>query len=330
MHRKLFQLTLIFSLLLAACAPAVTPTPQPTAVPTLAATQVPTQAALQPAESTLQMTDGLGRQVTLPGPAQKIVSIAPSNTEILFALGAGSQMIGRDTYSDYPAEAQSLPDIGSGYPSYDVEAILALQPDLILASPLTAVEQIQALEDQKLTVYVLPNPKTFDDLYANLNSVAQLTGREPEAAALIENLQTRIQAVTEKTAALTEKPLVFYELDASQDANAPWTTGPGTFMDMLLGMAGAQNAGSALQGDWAQISLEELLKQQPAFILLGDSLYGGVTPEAVAARPGWEALSAVKQGRVFPFDDNTVSRPGPRLVDGLETLAKLLHPDLFQ
>lgn len=329
MFRKLPLVFLTFTLLLAACAPAATPAPAaPTAVPpTEAPAPAPTDVPAPVAET---FTDGLGRQTSLTLPAQKIVSIAPSNTEILFAVGAGAQVVGRDTFSDYPAEALALPDLGSGYPSYNIEGILALEPDLVLASPLTAPEQIQALADQGLSVYVLPNPKTLDDLYANLQTAGKLTGREAESAALVDNLQARVKAVAEKTASAQENPLVFYELDASQDANAPWTTGPGTFMEMLLELAGARNAGSVLQGEWAQISLEELLKQDPDFILLGSALYGGVTPEAVAARPGWESLTAVKEGRVYAFDDNTVSRPGPRLVDGLEALAKLLHPELFE
>lgn len=332
MFRKFPLVFLTFALLLAACAPAATPAPAPTAVPaTEAPAPEPTTAPTEiPAPVAETFTDGLGREVSLTLPAQKIVSIAPSNTELLFAIGAGTQVIGRDTFSDYPAEALALPDMGSGYPSYNVEAIIALGPDLVLASPLTAPEQIQAIADQGLSVYVLPNPKTLDDLYINLQTVGKLTGHESEAAALVDSLQARVKAVAEKTANVQEKPLVFYELDASQDANAPWTTGPGTFMEMLLDLAGARNAGSVLQGEWATISLEELLQQDPDFILLGDALYGGVTPEAVAARPGWEALTAVKEGRVYEFDDNTVSRPGPRMVDGLEALAKLLHPELFK
>ncbi len=328
MFRKLSLVFLALALFLVACAPAATPAPAPTTVqPTEAVAPAPTDVPAPVAET---FTDGLGREVSLTLPAQKIVSIAPSNTELIFAVGAGTQVIGRDTFSDYPAEALALPDMGSGYPSYNVEAIIALEPDLVLGSPLTAPEQIQALADQGLNVYVLPNPKTLDDLYLNLLTVGKLTGHEAEAAALVDGLQARVKAVTEKTASVQEKPLVFYELDASQDANAPWTTGPGTFMEMLLGLAGARNAGSVLQGEWATISREELLQQDPDFILLGDALYGGVTPEAVAARPGWETLTAVKEGRVYEFDDNTVSRPGPRMVDGLESLAKLLHPELFK
>lgn len=327
MLRKLLFGLLTLSLLLAGCAPASVPAPVPTEEP--APIQMVITAEPE-APAALTFTDGLGREVTLPAPASRIVSLAPSNTEILFAIGAGGKIIGRDSYSDYPPEALQITDLGSGYPSFDGEAILALEPDLVLASALMPPEQIQAMQDQGLTVFQVPNPQTLDDLYANLELAARLTGSEAEAAALNASLRQRVEAVQAKLKDVSERPLVFYELDASQDANAPWTSGPGTFQDMLISMAGGRNIGAGLQGGWAQISLEELLNQDPDMILLGDYLYGGVTPEQVAARPGWETLTAVKENRVYTFDDNLVSRPGPRLVDGLEALAKLLHPELFE
>jgi iron complex transport system substrate-binding protein len=123
-------------------------------------------------------------------------------------------------------------------------------------------------------------------------------------------------------------PTVYYELDASDPAN-PYTAGPGTFVDLLISRAGGLNIASELEGQWVAISMEQLLVADPAVILLGDAAYGE-TPEKVAARPGWDALAAVRNGQVFAFDDNLVSRPGPRLVDGLEALAKLLHPELSE
>lgn len=306
---SILALILCASLLLSACQPA---TPQPT----------PTPAALS-------LTDGLRRPVTLPGPAQRIVSLGPSNTEILFAIGAGAQTVGRDSFSDYPAEAKILTDVGGGLGQLNTEAIVALKPDLVLVADIFPAEQIKALEALGLTVYALPNPTTFDGLYANLETAAKLTGHAEQAAKLVDSLKGRVAVVQEKLAKITERPLVFYELD-STDPNAPYTTGPGTFIDTLITAAGGDNLGSKLQGSWVQVSVEQLIAQEPAIILLGDFTWGGVTPEMVKARSGWEALSAVKNGKVFTFDDNLVSRPGPRLVDGLEAMARLLHPDLFQ
>jgi iron complex transport system substrate-binding protein len=335
-YRHLTIVMMLLTLMLVACAapaaqepqpPVATEAPpQPTAThrPEPSPTSMPTE---PPAE--LVFTDGLDRQVILKQPAQKIVSLAPSNTEILFAVGAGEQVVGRDAFSDYPQEAQSLPDVGGGWGELNNELVVSLQPDLVLAAQINTAEQVKTLEDLGLTVYYLANPTDMVGLHANLREVARLTGRESNAEDLIAELETRVAAIEEKIAPLSYHPLVFYELD-STDPNAPWTSGPGTFIDLLIGMAGGTNLGSSLEGEWVQVSVEELISQNPDIILLGDYVWGGVQPEDVAARPGWEVIAAVENQKVYPFDDNLVSRPGPRLVDGLEELARLLHPEIFE
>jgi iron complex transport system substrate-binding protein len=253
--------------------------------------------------------------------------MAPSNTEILFAVGAGSQVVGRDEFSDYPAEAQSLSSVGGSMGQYSYEQVAALKPDLVLAGGINTPEQVKALEDLGLAVFYLGNPSTLEELYGNLELVAKLTGRETEVAALVESLKARVKAVDDKLAGVTDKPVVFYEIDAS-DPNKPYTTGPGTFIDLLIVRAGGQNL-PGLTDAYPQVSLEQIVLANPAIILLGDALYG-TTPESVAGRPGWSNIAAVQNNRVLPFDDNLVSRPGPRLVDGLETLAQAIHPELYK
>ena len=305
MLRKTLLITLLIALMTAgACAPQATPTTAP-----------------------ITLSDGLGREVKLAAPAQKIISLAPSNTEILFAIGAGSQVVGRDNLSDYPEAAKAATDIGSAFEALNTELIVSLQPDLVLAAEINTADQVKALEDLGLTVYYLKNPTTLEELYANLEIVAQLTGHEVDAAQLIEDLKARVAAVDEKIATATEKPTAFYELDATDPAK-PYTVGKGTFITLLIERAGGQNIAGDLDG-YPQLSLEQVVAADPDFIILGDSAYG-ITPESVATRPGWDGLSAVTNNQVFPFDDNLVSRPGPRLVEGLEALAKLLHPELFQ
>ncbi len=337
MKRTILLITILAALLLSACSPAVDATartPIPTLPPVVAvtATTVPeatkTAAPEPQVEKEIRLTDGLKRSVVLSAPAQKIVSMAPSNTEILFALSAGKQVIGRDDFSNYPAEAANLPSVGGNMGAYNMEAITALQPDLVLAAEINTPEQVKALEDLGIPVYYLSNPTDIEGMYANLEIVGKLTGREAEAAALVESLRTRVDAVVKKLAGIGDRPSVFYELDGSDPAK-PWTVGPGTFMDLLITLAGGQNAAAGLESQWGQISQEELLVQNPDFILLGDAAYG-VTAEQVAARAGWGDLQAVKSGQIVAFNDDMASRPGPRLVDGLEILAKLLHPDLFK
>ncbi len=309
MKRSLLLLNILMALaiLLSACSPAATATPAGPAV----------------------LTDGTGTEFTLEKPAQRIISLAASNTEILFALGAGSQVVGREEFSNYPAEAASVQSVGGSMGNYNMEEIARLQPDLILASPLTPPEGIASLKEITPNVFVLGNPKSLDELYANLITVGKLTGRETEAQTMVQDMTTRANAVISKVSGVTEKPLVFYELDATDPAK-PYTAGPGTFIDLLIGLAGGRNYGASLSGEWAQISQESLIVENPDIILLGDSLYGGITPESVAARPGWDGIKAVQNGQVLPFNDDLVSRPGPRMIDGLEEMAKIFHPDLFK
>ncbi|NPA26483.1 MAG: ABC transporter substrate-binding protein [Chloroflexi bacterium] len=304
-------------------------TQAPTAPPTEAPTEMPTEAATEAAEPAVDMVDDLGNRIILPSYPQRIVSLAPSITESLFAIGAGDRIVGRDTHSDYPPEVQDIPDIGSLWQNLPLEAILALEPDLVIAAEIISPEQVKQMQDAGLTVFWLKNPTDFEGLYRNLRVLAQLTGQEAQAEELIQHLQTRVAAVEEAVAEIPDeaRPVVFYELSA-EDPAAPWTAGPGTFIDYTITKAGGKNAGAVLQDPWAQMSLETLLDINPDIILLGDAPYG-VTPEAVAQRPGWDALKAVQEGRVYPFNPKLLSVPGPRLIDGLETLAVLLHPDLF-
>jgi iron complex transport system substrate-binding protein len=294
-------------LLLAACAP--TPAAAPTTAP-------------------LTFTDGLKRTVSLAAPAARIISLAPSNTEILFVIGASAQVIARDDFSDFPAEAKSLPTIGSSNGKYDLEKIASLKPDLVIASELNTPDQVKALEDLKITVYYLSNPADMQGLYANLVIVGELSGHKAQAETLVASLQQRVKAVQDKVASAASRPTIFYELDATDPAK-PYTAGPTTFIDQLIQVAGGQNIAGSLTTPWPQISLEEILVKNPDIILLGDAAYGN-SPEQVAQRPGWTGLKAVKEGSIQVFDDNLVSRPGPRLVDGLEILAKLIHPELFK
>ena len=324
MLRKILILTLLITLW-TACAPQAAPSVAPVA------TDIPATDAVVPTDAPIEAlsmtyTDGLGREITLETTPQRIVSLAPSNTEILFAVGAGAQVVGRDEFSDYPAEAASIEVIGGSFGEYNVEAIVALEPDLVLATEINPPELVQQLEDLGLTVYYLSNPTTLEEMYMNLETVASLSGHD--ATELVDLLKARVAAVDEKIAPLSSRIPVFYEIDAS-DPTKPWTYGPGTFGELLIDRAGGYNIGSIASDPYPQLSLEEIVLANPSVIILGDSMWG-VTPESVLARPGWETIPAVQSNSIFPIDDNLISRPGPRLVDGLEQLAKLLRPELFK
>lgn len=294
------------------------------AVLLLAACSSPTT----PPSGPITLTDGLNRTITLPAPAKTVVSLAASNTEILYAIGAGSLVIGRDDFSDYPAEAKNVASIGGNNGKYNLEVIAQLKPDLVLAAGINTPDQVKSLEDLKLNVFYLANPTDLNGIFTNLETVAKLVGKETQTSQLVANLKSRYDAVAKALAGVTTKPKVYYELDAT-DQTKPYTAGPGSYVDQLINAAGGVNVGAGLGAAWAAISQEEIIAQNPDVIILGDAAYG-TTIESVGARPGWSSLNAVKNQKVFAFDDNTVSRPGPRLIDGLEIMAKLIHPEVFK
>jgi iron complex transport system substrate-binding protein len=287
-------------------------------------------AADQDAEAAapMEFVDGLGRTVVLEAYPETVITISASTTEIVFAIGAGDLVIARDTYSIYPAEVEAIEIIGDFFGTVPSEALLAAEPDLVLAGGIISEDQINTMEELGLTVYYQLDPVDFQGLFDNINAIGELLGYQDSAAALTESLAGRVDAVIAALADVEEKPVVFVELDGSDPAS-PWTTGSGTFVDYILSTGGGTNAAAELTGAYAQMSIEALIAANPEVILLTDALYG-VTVESVAERAGWDAIAAVQNDGVFPFDPYLFNVPGPRLVDGLEEVARLLHPDLFE
>jgi iron complex transport system substrate-binding protein len=323
-----FASLFMMGLLFAACVP--TPAPITEAAPTveivnLEPTQEPTGETVP---EVLTFTDDLGNTIELADHPQAIVSLSASTTEILFAVGAGEQVVGRDEYSIYPEKAKDVTNVGALWGELPTEAILVLEPDLVLAAQIISEDQVQALKDLGLNVYWQANPTNYEELWQNLLDLAKVTGHEEDTEVLIADLDARVKAVQEKVAPLSYRPSVFYELDATDPTN-PWTTGSGTFIDYIITTAGGMNAAASLEGDYAQISAEEVIAVNPDIILLADALYG-ITSESIAERPGWEIITAVALNAIYPIDPNMMSVPGPRLVNALEETASLLHPELFE
>lgn len=272
-------------------------------------------------------TDDLNREISVPIPLTSVVTLAPSLTETLYFLDAEDLIKAVDINSDYPESVSELPHVTGWDSSINFEELVALDPDLILASEMTSLEQISSMEDLGLNVFCVKNPADFPELFESILMIGEIIGKTPEAETLTAELEDR----TAKMEALAEKaqgnPRVFYEIDAT-DPSKPWTAGKGTFISKLIQMASGTNIGDDLEGEWIQISLEALLTADPEIILLGDSMYGS-TAEAAAQRTGWDGISAVKNGLLYEFDDNLVTRPGPRLVEGYELIMQMIHPELF-
>lgn len=321
---------MIMGLVVSACGGSSAPAEEPVESSSPTPAPVETQeTTVEPTEGVYPLTivDGMEREVVLPGPAQRIVSIAPSNTEILFAIGAGDQVVGRDEVSDYPPETLEVTSIGSTYGELNTEVILALEPDLVLAATITSPEQVQTLEVLGIPIFLLANPEDFSGLLENIRVVGILTGHEAEAEALAEQLDARIQLVTQ-TATDAGLVSVFYEVDGT-DPTAPWTTGAGTFQDVLIGLVGGENIAADIAG-WGQMSLEEIVTRDPQVVIFGEGPWVPTTVESYSDRSGWGEIAAVVDGRVYGIDTNWVDRPGPRLVDALEEMALMIHPELFE
>ncbi len=322
---RLLGIPLLLIATLAACEPASPAGPGVTARP-VASAAIPRASAPEAAAYPLTLTDDTGREVVLEAEPERIVSLAPSNTEIVCALDACDLIVGVTDFDDYPPEAADVEKVVVGA-QVDVEAVVAAEPDLVLAAgnELTSsavIEQLAQLGLPVLTLY----PESLDEIYADIELVGRAIDRGDAARALVDDMEGRVDDVRTAVADL-DPPRTFYEVGMFE--GVIYTAGSGSFLASLIETAGGEPiTGDALS---TSIELEDLVAANPELILLGDAAYDPtITPEATASRPGWETMSAVASGRIVVVaEDPVITRPGPRIVDGLEALARAIHPDAF-
>ena len=316
-------LTFLLSFLLAACTVAASSTPPAgTAAPNALATASPSPSPTQPPYP-LSLRDDEGTTVAIAAPPQHIVSLSPANTEIVWALGAGTRQVGGTDFDDFPAAAVPLADVAS-YTGVDVEKIVSLKADLVLAAgngfnPPDAITRLRSLGIPVLVVYAADVPGVL----ADIELIGTAIGRGPAALDLTASMRARIDQIATAAARTGSTPRTFYEIDATNGIFGPADQ---SFPAGVISLAGGDpiTTGSTTV---FQISLERLVAADPEVILLGDAAYG-VTPQIVAARPGWGGMAALRNGAIYPVDDIVVTRPGPRLADGLLAVARAIHPDL--
>ncbi|MDI6799124.1 MAG: cobalamin-binding protein [Actinomycetota bacterium] len=274
------------------------------------------------ASPAVSMTDDLSRQVSLSGEVKRIISLAPSNTEILFSLGLGDKVIAVTDFCDYPKEALGKDKIG-GFSEPNVEKIIELEPDLILATGMHE-KYIEQFDELGLTTFVL-DPKRISDILAAIERVGKLTAKEERAKELVSGMREKLAEIDEKLSSLKdeERPLTYYEI-----WNDPiMTVGSNSLIGEAVTKAGAKSIGDGLAGEYPKISLEVLVEKDPKIIIAPKGSMGD--PKSISERKGWENISAVKEGRVFVVDEDVLVRFGPRIVDGIYEMAKLIHPDRF-
>ncbi|MFC4638193.1 ABC transporter substrate-binding protein [Deinococcus hohokamensis] len=263
----------------------------------------------------LTVTDDLGRSVTLPKEPRRIVTMLPSHTETLVAIGAGDKLVAVDRFSNYPkAVVDKLPKVGSGF-SPNIEAIVALKPDLVLANESTDSRLTEKLAAAGLTVYG-GTAQTYNEVFQKISVLGKLTNREAGATRLITSMRADLNALQRSVLKLP-KVSTYYEVDPS-----PYSVGPESFIGVLLQKAGGQTIVPARLGDFPKIDPELIVKADPQVMV-------GLTLDDARKRPGWAGLQAVKTGRVYkPTDEerDALSRPGPRLAVALRALIRMLHP----
>jgi len=266
--------------------------------------------------------DDYGREVTLPKNPQRIISLAPSSTEILFAVGLGYRVVGVDDNSDYPEAAKNKTKIGS-YLNPNLEVIASLEPDLILVTDITSKEYVASLEEKNFTVVVLA-PKTIQGIIRDIRVVGAIGNKTTEANNLADNLEQRINAITSKTSnSSLYRPKVYVEYYPY------WTYGPGSFGNDLISMAGGKNIAETTATAYSEITNEFVVASNPELIIFTVGPHTSTTIKDIKSRTGWDKVDAVKNNKIYTIDDDIISRPGPRIVDALEQLARLIHPELF-
>lgn len=281
-------------------------------------------AACTPSDNAESRTvvDQKGREIAIDGAVERIVSIAPSNTEILFELGLGDKVVGVSAFCNYPPETENIEKVGT-FSEPNIELIIAAEPDVVFSTTISQ-ESVEALDQAGIPVIVLDAKKT-ESIFDAIEIIGEACETVEEADQLVNDLQARITEVNDIVEGIADadKKTVFYEIWH----DPPMTVGPNTFLSDVIVAAGGKNIAADADTDWPSYSIEEILSRDPDVILLG---HGGQQVAEVAERTGWEIISAVKNNRVVAVDPDVFSRPGPRIVDAIQFLAEYMYPELFK
>jgi iron complex transport system substrate-binding protein len=271
--------------------------------------------------------DGLNNKVVITKKPERIISLMPSNTEIAFALGLGKEVVGVSDFDNYPVEATKKEKIGGQ--NFNVEKIIALKPDLVLAhasSAKTSAAGLTQLKNAGIQVLVVNDAQNFDQVYDSINMIGKATGETEKAAEIIKGMKEKLAEIKDKAKNIKEKKKVFVEVSPSPEI---YTTGKNTFMDEMLKTINAENIASD-QAGWIKIDQEAMIKRNPDVIITTYGFYVKNPTEQVLKRKGWENVNAVKNKQVFDVNSDQVTRPGPRIVEGVEDLAKAIYPEVFK
>lgn len=273
------------------------------------------------------ITDAIGEEVTIEAKPERIVSLIPSNTEVVFALGLGDEVVGVSEHDNYPEEVNDKEKVGGM--EMNVEKIISLTPDLVLAhgsSAHNSAEGLQQLRDSGINVVVINDASNLDDVYTSIQMIGEATGEQADAEEIINGMKHKIDEIKEKAAAIPDKKSVIVEVSPAPDL---YVVGANTFIDEMLSIINADNAVGDLEG-WVNLDQETFVERNPDVIVTTYGYYTENAAEGVLAREGWQDVSAVKNKQVFDVHSDLVTRSGPRLAEGVEELAKAVYPDIFK
>lgn len=272
----------------------------------------------------LQFKDEVGREVTFSFPPKRIISLAPNITEILFSLGLDEEIVGVSIHCNFPKKAKSKVRVGS-YINIDFERIISLKPDLIIATGVgNTRDMVERLGKLGFPTYVV-FPKNFNDILQSIGHIGKVVNREKEAMKIIDGMKKRRQKVIELTQGLP-RTRVFLQI-----GEAPIVTvGKGSFADDLIRLAGGENIAGREKGMYPRLGMEEILKRSPEVILISSMNPKGDYRRVIQEWVRWKMIPAVKNGCIHLIDSDLIDRPSPRIIDGLEEMARVLHPERFR
>ncbi|MEH7307176.1 ABC transporter substrate-binding protein [Neobacillus drentensis] len=275
----------------------------------------------------LTLTDATQTKVTIEKKPEKIVSLIPSNTEIAFALGLDQEVVGVSDFDNYPEAATKKEKIGGQ--EINLEKIISLKPDLVLAHASSAHNSeagLQQLKDAGIAVLVVNDAQNFDQVYDSIDMIGKATGETAKAEEMITAMKDKLADIKAKAQKIKDKKKVFVEVSPAPEI---YTPGKNTFMDQMLSIINAENIANDQEG-WIKIDQEAMIKRNPDVIVTTYGYYVKNPKDQVLSRKGWESVSAVKNKNVVDVDSDRVTRPGPRIVEGVEELAKAVYPEVFK
>lgn len=286
------------------------------------------QSTTEEASFPVTIKDASDQEVVIDEKPEKLVSLMPSNTEIVFALGLGDELVGVSDYDNYPAETAEKEKVGGM--EFNVEKIISLNPDVVLAHASSAhnsTEGLQQIRDAGIDVVVVNDAANFEDVYGSIDMIGQATGTTKEAEQLVADMKEKLADIKEKAATISDSNKKSVYIEVSEDPL--FTTGKNTFMQEMLDTINASNVFS--EEGWIQVDQEAVIAANPDVIITTYGAYAKEKPiDQISSRKGWEDITAVKEKQIVDVDSDMVTRSGPRLVEGVEAIAEAVYPDVFK